>query len=81
MEKHEPRGACAWFFVDHNIEKPEQLTKAYFDGLCEAGSFADGPHVDSFGDGHGEPYNPYRQAFGILKDGRGVYAETHRARQ
>ncbi len=43
--------------------------------------FVDGPYRDNFGSGHGEPYNPDRQAFGKLKDGRVVYCELSKAMQ
>lgn len=48
---------------------------AEFDRLARAGEFADGPHVSTFGDGPGEPYNPVRRVFGTLVDGREVESE------
>lgn len=55
----------------------ECLTKAEFDELVDSG-FRDGPFRESFGDGDGEPYYPWRQAFGTLKDGRKVFCELHK---
>lgn len=52
----------------------EQMAKAEFDTACRAGQFAEGPVVDSFGDGPGEPYNPNRQAWGKLTTGGWVWA-------
>lgn len=54
---------------------PEQIPIAEFDRLARAKQFADGPFIDSFGDGHGEPYNPYRKVWGTLKDGREVESQ------
>jgi len=36
--------------------------------------FTDGPFSETFGSGYGEPYNPRRQAFGMVGK-RGVYCE------
>lgn len=69
-----PKGQCWEYFAKRGTGAPEMVTQLAFDAHFDAGDFADGPFRDSFGDGYGEPYNPYRQAFGTLKDGRGVYA-------
>lgn len=53
--------------IELNIEE--------FNNFCKTDQFGDGPFKDSFGDGYGEPYNPDRQVFGTLKDGRVVYAD------
>lgn len=69
-----PRHRCAEY-VYTNGGKAVELTKAEFHALYNAKGFADGPYRDTFGDGCREPYNPWRQAFGKLKDGRIVYCE------
>lgn len=50
----------------------EQLTIEEFDRLTRAKQFAEGPHISTFGDGHGQPYCPDRNVWGTLKDGRRV---------
>lgn len=57
--------------------EPTHISKAAFDALHAAGEFAVGPFKSSFGDGYGEPYNPYRQAAGITTDRRLVFCELH----
>lgn len=52
----------------------EEVTKELFDDYTTSRAFMCGPLLDTFGDGPGEPYVPYRQAFGILKDGRKIRA-------
>ena len=71
----EPRNKCARYMWENEVEKPILLTKEDFDAHAKAGDFEVGPHRDNFGDSYGEPYNPNRQAFGKLKDGRFVYCE------
>lgn len=51
-----------------------QISKAELDAHYKAGDFAEQPQVSGFGDGPGEPYNPNREAWGTLKDGRQVWA-------
>ena len=68
-----PRHQCEYYVNTHGGESV-LLTKSLFDDLFRKEEFAEGPHKDSFGDGN-EPYNPDRQAFGTLKDGRVVYCE------
>lgn len=67
-----PGGHCATWLRGR---KAVQLPKAEFDRLAKAVGFIEGPFRDTFGDGYGEPYNPNRQAFGRLRDGRLVFAE------
>lgn len=50
----------------------EQLEISVFDALARAKEFVDGPWIETFGDGYGEPYNPDRVVYGRLKDGREV---------
>lgn len=62
-------------------EHPDRLghdfiTKAEFDALANSSQFADGPHVSVFGNGPGEPYNPNRDLWGTLIDGRKVRSKT-----
>ena len=49
----------------------DEFLKHYY-----AGDFFLQPMQDTFGDGYGEPYNPNRKAWGVLKDGRGVWCTT-----
>ena len=89
IEKHKdlcnnfgkPRMGCASYCFkmrgESNKEKPSFLIPEEFDKLIEDEAFKDGPWADSFGDGYGQPYYPHRQAFGLLKDGRLVFTETH----
>ncbi len=63
-------------FSEH--ETPEGLveqTKRAFDSNYNEGNFIVGPFKEQFGNGRDEPYNPDRQAFGILKKGYGVWCE------
>ncbi len=77
--RYEPRHSCESWFNETGLA-PVQLSKNDFDNMCENDEFADGPHIETFGDNPPEPYNPFRQAFGKLKDGRGVFCEVHRSR-
>lgn len=56
------------------MTQENRLSKAQFDALYEASDFEDGPHVSTYAGGYGEPYNPNREAWGTLKDGRKVWA-------
>lgn len=49
------------------------MSKSEFDALCREKKIT-GAQMESFGDGHGEPYNPHRLIFGRL-DGELVWAE------
>lgn len=78
----EPRYACWNFVLDHDASKTAaELSRAEFDALIDRKQFAVGPYFESFGDGYGHPYNPDRQIFGKLKDGRVVYAEFPGSRE
>lgn len=54
----------------------KQITKLEFDALARAKQFSDGPYVSTFGDGEGEPYQPYRKLIGTLEDGTVVESST-----
>lgn len=54
----------------------ERIEKADFDKLARDREFADGPFIESFGDGYGDPYNPHRTIWGTLNDGRKVQSST-----
>ncbi|MEK6914235.1 MAG: hypothetical protein AABW83_01150 [Nanoarchaeota archaeon] len=69
-----PRKNCRQYVLE-NDGKAELLEKEEFNSLCRNKDFIDGPFKESLGDGYGEPYNPNRQVFGRLKDGRIVYCE------
>lgn len=60
------------FPSDWNEAKFEEIDIEEFDKLARAKQFDEGPLIDSFGDGYGEPYQPQRTVMGILKDGRRV---------
>lgn len=77
-----PRHQCEYYVNTHGGESV-LLTKSLFDDLYRKKEFkeGEGPHKDSFGSGCGEPYNPDRQAFGTLKDGRVVYCELSAKKQ
>ncbi len=62
-------------YVHEKGEYPFLLIKEEFDSLIRGGWFTDGPYRDNLGSQVGEPYNPNRQAFGMLADGRVVYCE------
>jgi len=79
VNTNEPRHSCYEYFIRKGCKNPVLLKRAEFDQLVDDG-FVDGPFRDTFGDGYGEPYNPHRQAFGMLKDGRGVYCELNKDR-
>lgn len=72
-----PRNNCRWYFEEKGILSPEKITKDEFDQHYDEERFSDGPYQETFGNGYGEPYNPYRQAYGKLKDGRYVYCELN----
>lgn len=55
-----------------NLDGYTTIDIGEFDRLARKREFADGPHVSTFGDGPGEPYNPDREVWGTLKDGRKV---------
>ena len=55
----------------------EQVSIADFDTLARKKKFSDGPHISTFGDGYGEPYQPERPVWGQLKDGRKIRSIKH----
>ena len=69
-----PRHQCLSYFFNQQKEGI-LLSKEEFDSNLD--NFIDGPHRDSFGTGYGEPYYPWTQAFGILKDGKAVFCELY----
>ena len=75
MDEPGPRHQCWSYFLGRGLLPARKISKKEFDKLALAGDFDDGPHRDTFGDGYGEPYYPYRQAFGTLNPGDGVYCE------
>ena len=73
-----PKNACLNYIKEHG-GLFKLVTKENFDIYARDNVFFDGPHIDSFGDDYGEPYNPWRQAFGKLNTGEIVYCEAHHA--
>jgi len=49
---------------------------AAFTAMAREERWADGPWRDSFGSGYGEPYQPNRDVWGTLADGRKVCSVT-----
>ena len=76
----EPRHQCLSFMMEQTKGegKFECLSEEEFNKLVESEKFEVGPFKEDFGSGHGEPYNPWRQAFGKLKDGRLVFTELYK---
>lgn len=72
---NKPCRQAAFYFGNHQTPTTTEMTREEFNKLVEDG-FKDGPWMETFGDGYGEPYNPHRQAYGVTKDGRGVYAQV-----
>ena len=72
---NEPRNQCRSFFDGREIKSYSCVPKPEFDKYDSQAQFSEGPFRDTFGDGRHEPYNPHRQAFGVLKDGKGVFCE------
>lgn len=56
--------------------KPDgkKISIKLFDKFCIEKKFRDGPFIESFGDGYGEPYNPKRYVKGVLKSGKKVWS-------
>jgi len=61
---------CSVFECDARLARDE------FDRLAREEQFRVGPRMSAFGDGYGEPYQPFRQIWGVLKDGRKVRSDT-----
>jgi len=78
LTMNEPRHTCQHFMIRNGCSMPIELTRVAFDELVRNGQFEMGPFMDTFGDGYGEPYNPRRQLYGKLKDGRFVFAERYK---
>ena len=71
----EPRNQCRGY-VTKNGGVAVLITLREFKEYCRKNQFSkEGPLRDSFGDGYGHPYSPFRQAFGRLKSGEIVYCE------
>lgn len=75
-----PRHRCREY-VTENGGVAELVKREEFDDYAKKGEFVDGPCVDSFGDDFHEPFNPRRQSYGKLKDGRVVFCEMHSENQ
>lgn len=75
----EPRYSCLQFIRERckDIKEATAIAVADFDALAKAEEFSEGPFIETFGDGYGEPYNMNRQVFGKLKDGRVIYADKN----
>ena len=56
------------------LDVKNQITKTEFDGYAKAEAFDEGPFMSAFGDNHGEPWNPNREGWGVLKGGKFVWA-------
>jgi len=69
-----PRNQCKNYAIK-NGRRAILITQEEFDAHFKRADFSEGPFTDSFGDSHGEPYNPNRQAFGRLDSGLVVYCE------
>jgi hypothetical protein len=56
--------------------KPEgkKILIKEFDKLCKEKKFKEGPFIETFGDGYGEPYNPNRYVKGVLKNNKKVWS-------
>ena len=92
-EKIEPRHGCLAYVTQQKVSMEredgktpavELITKAVFDELLKEGKFTDGPFLDSFGDGYGDYYYPWRQIYGTVREGenrRIVYSEIHKSMQ
>ena len=55
----------------------ETISKDEFDSLArQADLWENGPEIEQFGSGYGDPYNPKREVRGTLKDGRKIRTEV-----
>ena len=66
--------AARMYFACEGVETFKCISAEDFDAAFKANRFNGEPKLDSFGDRYGEPYNPNRAAYGVLKDGTGVWA-------
>ena len=71
-----PRNQCE-HYINMRGGEATLTTKSDFDSLFRNSQFDDGPYKEPFGSDYGEPYNPNRQAFGTLNDGRVFYCELN----
>ena len=69
-----PRDECR-NYVQENGGEALLIKKEELNSHVLQKEFLDGPYMNSFGDGYGEPYNQNRQAFGKLKNDLIVYCE------
>ena len=52
----------------------EKLTITKFNDLCRQKKFKEGPFIEDFGSGYGEPYCPDHYVWGTLKTGKKVWS-------
>lgn len=57
--------------------KSEVVDIKKFDELAKNGQFIEGPFIDSFGDGYGDPYTPRRRVWGTLAGGQQIESTKH----
>ena len=72
---YSPRSQCLTCMVENEVCNPLLLTKKAFKNLTRKKVFEEVPFEEQFGKSTGEPYNPWRQAFGKIKKGLFVYCE------
>jgi len=53
------------------------VTRERFNDFLENDMFIDGPYVEFFGDIWGDPFNPFKQAYGTLNIDAIVYCELN----
>jgi len=78
-----PRNRCISYIFNNNKKSEDAVlvTKDLFDILYKSKKFSDGPFMETFGDRHGEPYNPFKQAYGTIGNEKIVYCELFEKRQ
>jgi len=72
--KPKPQISCATYMIKNNAT-PIIISKEEFDKLTKEKQFRDGPYRETFGEGYGEPYNPFKQAYGQLNNENYVFCE------
>lgn len=75
-----PRNQCKEYILE-NGGVATLVKKEDFDFRTKRNLCSDGPYMDRFGDSYGEPYNPERQAFGKLRNGKIIYCELLKENQ
>ena len=75
METPKPQNDCLEYLLRNGCKNERFIPKDEFDVMARDGLFDDGPYIDTFGDGYGQPYRPRRQVFGKLKTGEFVYSQ------